>query len=116
MCAADRPSRRVLNDAHLRRQEEPDPTADPDLDEPRSRSDHDDDEASNESDEFFDDDEIGDERSGPLLAEDESYSPDRDLWLSVSPPPFLGVGVRDLAVNDAAAQVARVEADVVNAG
>ena len=30
------------------RQEEPDPTADPDLDEPRSRSDYDDDEASNE--------------------------------------------------------------------
>ena len=58
------------------RQEEPDPTADPDLDVPRSRSDYDDDEASNESDEFFDDDEVGDERSGRLLAEDEGYGPD----------------------------------------
>lgn len=34
-----------------------------------------------------------------------------------TPPPFLGAGVRDVAVNDAAAQVARVEADVlVNRG
>jgi hypothetical protein len=44
------------------RQEEPDPTADPDLDELRSRSDYD--EASDESDEFFDEDEVGDSRSG----------------------------------------------------
>jgi hypothetical protein len=56
--------------------EEPDVTADPDLDEPRSRSDYDDDEASDESDEFFDEDEVGDSRSGRLLAEDEGYGPD----------------------------------------
>jgi len=29
-----------------------------------------------ESDEFFDSDEVGDERSGRLLAEDEGYGPD----------------------------------------
>jgi hypothetical protein len=55
--------------------EEPDVTADPDLDEPRSRSDYDD-EASDESEEFFDVDEVGDSRSGRLLAEDEGYGPD----------------------------------------
>jgi hypothetical protein len=60
------------------RQEEPDPTADPDLDEPRSRSDYDDDETGEESDEFFDDDEVGDSRSGRLLAEDEGYGPDQE--------------------------------------
>lgn len=48
------------------------------MDEPRSRSDYDDDEASNESDDFFDDDEVGDGRSGRLPAEDEGYGPDLD--------------------------------------
>jgi hypothetical protein len=58
------------------RQEEPDPASDADLDAPRSRSDYDDDEARSEADEFFEDDQVGDERSGRLLAPDEGYMSD----------------------------------------
>jgi hypothetical protein len=47
----------------------------PELARRRSPSD-DDDEASDESDEFFDEDEVGDEPSGRLRAEDEGYGPD----------------------------------------
>jgi hypothetical protein len=56
------------------RQEEPDPTADPDA--PLSRNDLDDDEALSESDEFFDDDEVGDQRAGRLRAPDEGIFED----------------------------------------
>jgi hypothetical protein len=57
------------------RQEEPDPTADPD-DEPLSRDDLDDDEALSESDEFFDADVVGDRRAGRLRAPDEGIFED----------------------------------------
>jgi hypothetical protein len=58
------------------RQEEPDPTADPDA--PLSRNDLDDDEALSESDEFFDDDEVGDQRAGRLRAPDEGIFEDNE--------------------------------------
>jgi len=63
--------------------EEPDPTADPDRDEPRSRSGYDDDGASDESDEFFDVDEVGDSRFVRLLAGDEGYGPDLEKEVDV---------------------------------
>ena len=56
------------------RQEEPDPTADPDA--PLSRNDLDDDEALSESDEFYDMDEVGDQRAGRLRAPDEGIFED----------------------------------------
>ncbi len=56
------------------RQEEPDPTTDPDA--ALSRDDLDDDEALSESDEFFDRDEVGDRRAGRLRAPDEGIFED----------------------------------------
>jgi hypothetical protein len=58
------------------RQEEPDLSADPDA--PLSRDDYDDDEAVSESDEFFDDQEVGDVRAGRLVQPDEGIFGDDD--------------------------------------
>jgi hypothetical protein len=58
------------------RQEEPDPSADPDA--PLSREDYDDDEAVSESDEFYDDQEVGDVRAGRLVQPDEGIFGDDD--------------------------------------
>ena len=58
------------------RQEEPDPSADPDA--ALSRDDLDDDEALSESDEFFDRDEVGDRRAGRLRAPDEGIFEDEE--------------------------------------